>query len=114
MATAVVSGRVDEDVKRKVDRVIERAGTTVGDVIRNVWMTISITGELPSTQVQEDEFRQRRTRFKEFMELRSTLPHAPEWAAGLTDEQLRNMMYDDMLEKEKRFVGGESLVPLAD
>ena len=61
MATIVVSGRVDENVKRKVDRIIEREGTTVGDVIRDVWINISLTGKLPVTQAQEEELREKRS-----------------------------------------------------
>lgn len=111
MATAVVSGRVDEEIKRKADIIIERAGKTTGDVIRDIWANIVITGELPTTKQQEEEFLEKRRRFKAFMERRASLPPAPEWLVNLTDEQLQNMMVEDMLEKERHFIGGDLYVP---
>lgn len=114
MATVVVAGRVDEEVKRKVDRILERAGKTAADVIKDVWVNISLTGELPTTQQQEEEFKEQRRRFQEFMEFVSSAPPAPEWLVNLTDEELRDMMVEDMLEKERHFVGGDLYVPTAD
>lgn len=111
MATAVVSGRVDEEIKRKADIIIERAGKTTGDVIRDIWANIVITGELPTTKQQEEEFLEKRRRFKAFMELVESLPPAPPWFATMTDEEMRDMMVEDMLEKERHFVGGDLYVP---
>ena len=113
MATVVVAGRVDEEVKRKVDRILERSGKTAADVIKDVWVNISLTGELPTTQQQEDEFKEQRKRFREFMEFVSSAPPIPEWAVNLTDEELRDMMVEDMLEEERHFVGGDLYVPTA-
>lgn len=100
MKTVVVSGRVSEQVKRDVDRVLAREGTTSADVIRDVWMHISITGELPVTQQQEDEFRAKRERFKEFLEFVESAPPAPEWFINLTDEEMNNMIADNMIASE--------------
>lgn len=63
---------------------------------------------------QEDEFKEQRRRFREFMEFVTSAPPLPEWAANMTDDELRDMMYDDMLEKERHFVGGDLHVPPAD
>ena len=114
MATVVVAGRVDEDIKREVDRIIERAGKTTADVIKDVWISIYQTGELPSTQEREDAFQERRRRFKEFMEWRDSLPPAPDWLINLSDDELHDMMAEDMLEEERHFVGGDLYVPPAD
>ena len=114
MSTVVVAGRVDEEVKRKVDRILERAGKTAADVIKDVWVSISLTGELPTTQQREEEFKEQRRRFQEFMEFVSSAPPAPEWLVNLTDEELRDMMVEDTLEKERHFVGGDLYVPTAD
>lgn len=100
MKTVVVSGRVSEQVKHDVDRVLAREGTTSADVIRDVWMHISITGELPVTQQQEDEFRAKRERFKEFLEFVESAPPAPEWFINLTDEEMNNMIADNMIASE--------------
>jgi antitoxin component of RelBE/YafQ-DinJ toxin-antitoxin module len=114
MATVVVAGRVDENVKREVDRIIERAGKTAADVIKDVWVNIYLTGELPTTKQQEEAFQEQRRRFQEFMAWRESLPPAPEWLVNLTDEELRDMMVEDMLEEERHFVGGDLYVPAAD
>ena len=113
MATVVVAGRVDEEVKRKVDAILERAGKTTADVIKDVWVNIYLTGELPTTQRQEEEFKAKRRRFREFMEFVSSAPQTPEWAISLTDEELRDMMVEDMLEEERHFAGGDLYVPTA-
>jgi addiction module RelB/DinJ family antitoxin len=107
MATVVVSGRVDEEVKRQADRIIEQAGSTPGDVIRTVWETIAVTGTLPISQEREDEFKRKRQAFKEFMDCVSALPSAPDWFATMSDGDLRDMKAASMLEKERSFVGGD-------
>ena len=100
MKTVVVSGRVSEQVKHDVDRVLVREGTTSADVIRDVWMHISITGELPVTQQREDEFRAKRERFKEFLELRASQPPSPDWLINLTDKEMNEMIADDMIARD--------------
>lgn len=47
MQTAVVSGRVDQTIKERADRVIRASGLTVADVIKAMWFSIAQTGELP-------------------------------------------------------------------
>lgn len=113
MATTVVSGRVDEQIKQRVDRIIEREGRTAGDVIRDVWITIYETGKLPDAHESEAVFKEKRRRFQEFMNFLETLPPAPPWLATLTDEELRDMMVEDMLEEERHFVGGDLYVQTA-
>lgn len=114
MATVVVSGRVDEEVRRRADRVIERAGSTPGDVIRTVWETIAATGKLPVSQEQEDEFKRKRKAFKEFLDFVNSLPPAPDWFSTMTDRDLQDMRVADTLEKERHFAGGDRHVSAAD
>lgn len=99
MATVVVSGRVDEDVKLKVDRILERAGKTPAEVIKDMWVNISITGELPTTQKQADEFQEKRRRYQEFVEFVDSLPPAPEWFATMTDREMNDMIAEDQMRK---------------
>ena len=99
MATVVVSGRVDEEVKLKVDRVLERAGKTPAEVIKDMWVNISITGKLPTTQQQIDEFKEKRRKFHEFIELVESLPPAPEWFATMTDREMNDMIAEDQMRK---------------
>lgn len=99
MATVVVSGRVDEDVKLKVDRILERAGKTPADVIRDLWVNISITGELPTTQQQIEEFEDKRRKIHEFIEFVESAPPIPEWAVNLTDKEMNDMIAEDQMRK---------------
>ncbi len=92
MGTTVVSGRVDEQVKREVDRILEREGTTAAEVIKQMWVTISVTGEVPRTEEQERRFREQRERFKRFMKHRSELSPAPDWLINLTDREMNDMI----------------------
>ena len=112
MATTVVAGRVDEEVKRKVDRILAREGRTAADVIKEIWINIAITGELPTTQQQEEAFREQRRRYQDIIEFVSQVAPAPEWAINLTDQEMHDMMVADMLEGERRFVeGGQYVLP---
>ena len=99
MATAVVSGRVDAEVKREVDRILLRKGTTSGEIIRGVWSHIYQTGELPVTEEQEEAFRRKRQNFKEFMEFVDSLPPAPDWFATMTDKEMNDMIAEAQMEK---------------
>ncbi len=96
MKTVVVSGRVNEEVKRSVDRVLMREGKTAADVIHDVWLHISITGNLPSLQQQEDEYREKRENFKSFLEFVDSASPGPDWLVNLTDDEMNNMIADDM------------------
>ena len=99
MATVVVSGRVDEKVKLKVDRILERAGKTPAEVIKDMWVSISITGELPTTQQQIDEFEEKRRKYHEFIEFVHSAPPIPEWAVNLTDKEMNEMIAEDQMRK---------------
>ena len=47
MATAVVSGRVDEAIRQRADVAMRKAGLKPTDVIQGVWATMAKTGEVP-------------------------------------------------------------------
>ena len=47
MATAVVSGRVDEAVKVRADAVIHAVGLSPAEVVKAVWEHIARVGEIP-------------------------------------------------------------------
>lgn len=81
MATAVVSGRVDEAVRDRAAGYIRAAGLTAADVIKAVWDSIAATGEVPLPQTADPEERMRCERFASFMALRASLPACPELAA---------------------------------
>ncbi len=88
MATAVVSGRVDERVRQRADAYIKAAGTTTADVIRVVWERIARTGEVPDEGEAQGETPDA---FEDFMAYRASLPKAT-WLADLTDEQMKDVI----------------------
>ena len=89
MATAVISGRVDERIKERADAYLRAAGLQAGDVIRQVWEHIARTGEIPidgkrEATVEEDPFER-------LMALRISFGSSEE-LKHLTDEQMRDMI----------------------
>ena len=92
MATAVVSGRVDEEVKRRADKFIKAAGKTTGQVINDLFVQISITGELPGAEMERMEREERAERFKGFVEYVEALPSADDWLVNMTDDQMRDLL----------------------
>ena len=94
MATVVVSGRIDEAVKRRADMYIKAAGKTPAQVINDMYVQISITGELPRGDESLATREQRKERFDAFVEWRNSLAPDDDWLANLTDEQMRDYLGD--------------------
>lgn len=96
MATAVVSGRVDEAVKRRVDRTIRDLGLTVNDVISSAWGYIDVHGDVPwlleVETVDMKAYRKRRA-LRGLESLYDTVPTGTP-LANLTDEDLRRELGD--------------------
>ena len=88
MATAIVSGRVDEAVKARAARHIHAAGMSVGDVIKAVWEHIAETGEVPSPAPATDSAWCQRERLQALRAFRDGLPTKPE-LIGLGDAEMR-------------------------
>lgn len=89
MATAVISGRVDERIKERADAYLRAAGLQAGDVIRQVWEHIARTGEIPidgkrEATVEEDPF-------EKLAALRISFGSSEE-LKHLTDEQMRDII----------------------
>lgn len=89
MATAVVSGRVDEKVRQRADAYIRAAGSTPAEVIKVVWENIARTGQVPEA---EEPTTEQRDAWESFMEFRANLPEAEPWLVNLTKEEMRNMI----------------------
>ena len=53
MATAVISGRVEEAVRQRADVVLRKAGLKPTDVIQAVWASIANTGEIPEVALPQ-------------------------------------------------------------
>lgn len=92
MQTAVVSGRVDQAVKERADRVIRASGLTVADVIKATWSLIAQTGELPEALTASASRPASSTRFSRLVEFVETLPPAPEALAGMSDAQMKDLL----------------------
>lgn len=95
MPTAVVSGRVDEDVKRRADIIIRSSGQTVAGVIADVWQGIVETGRLPERPGLPDEQAEKRRAFESFMEWFESLPAQNERFAGMTDDEILALKVDE-------------------
>ena len=95
MSTVVVSGRIDEDVKIRADRIIRSAGSSVARVISDVWQTIVDTGELPSSPALAAEEASKRDTFDSFMQWFDGLPPQDEAFAGMTDDEILEGRLDD-------------------
>ena len=95
MPTAVVSGRVDESLKRQADVIIRAAGTTVGNVINDVWRTIAETGELPVSPAQAEERLAKQKTFDSFLRWFNTLPPQNDAYARMTDDEILALRVDD-------------------
>lgn len=91
MATAVVSGRVDEQVKSRADAFIRAAGLSTGDVIRAVWECIAQTGEVPDAGSSTGRLDAMRDPMKRLGELRSSFG-ACEDLVNLDDARMRDMI----------------------
>ena len=88
MATAIVSGRVDEVVKERAGAYIKAAGLTAGDVINIVWTNIANTGNTPT--IENAGAEESLDPFERFMTFRETFNSAPidERYASMTDEEI--------------------------
>lgn len=88
MATKVVSGRVDEDVKRRADAYIKKEGLTPADVIKIVWDTIAETGEIPQKTSRNGA---ERPDLNGFFEACDELPVSDEFES-LTERQMKELL----------------------
>ena len=95
MPTAVVSGRIDEELKRRADVIIRSAGSSVGRVINDVWHSIAETGELPKSPSISQETRSKRLAFDSFMDWFGSLPAQNDVYAALSDDEILAMRIDD-------------------
>ena len=93
MATALVAGRVSEDVKERADFFIRRAGLTTSEVVRIVWENIARTGEVPRPEQAFPAAEQEATvednpLMQRYLYLRSITPRS-EYLENLTPEGLK-------------------------
>lgn len=85
MASSLVAGRVDEDVKKRADFAIRRKGLTQAQVIRFVWNEIAATGEVPGAAPAQEAKGSLQERLRA---LREATPRS-EHLENLTPEMLK-------------------------
>lgn len=88
MASAVVSGRVDERIVQEAEAYIRMAGLTPGAVIKTVWENIAKSGEVPQSV---EKSGMRGDAWSAFMKAREALPEAT-WLGSQTDEEMKDMI----------------------
>lgn len=91
MATAVVSGRVDEQVKSRAEAFIRAAGLSTGDVIRIVWERIAQTGQIPDAGDAAERLEASRDPLERLGELRASFGSCED-LVSLDDDQMRDMI----------------------
>lgn len=89
MATAVISGRVDEQVRESAERYIQAAGLTVADVIRTVWERIARTGEVPREEAVGEPAD---AAWNDFMTFRDEISGEASWLDVLTEREARDLV----------------------
>ena len=96
MATATVSASVDVDVKRLAGSYIRQAGSTPNEVIRNLWVHIARTGEVPSFEsapAAKTTSAEEPAAFAELMRLRAQVP-AGTALSGMSPADLKRELED--------------------
>ena len=88
MATAVVSGRVDEAVRQKADNVMRKNGLKPSDVIQNVWNAMAETGEVPEVACPPRNKGEKRSAMDRLESLAENLPPVNPAYADLSDEEI--------------------------
>lgn len=97
MATAIISGRVEESVKERASAYIHAAGFTFADIVKTVIENIAKTGEIP-TSVQ-DQTVSDGDPFEAFISFCDSLPTSNAFPVDMTDEQMRATITEMLEEK---------------
>ena len=91
MATAVVSVRIDRDLKDQVSALAQASGTTIVEIVKKNLQEVARTKQVPVSDEERARWAAQHKCFEEFMEWRATLSPCPELAT-LTDEQMKDMI----------------------
>lgn len=95
MATAVVSGRVDEAVRQRADIAMRKAGVTPTDVIQNVWQAMARTGEVPDIARANTAPRNAAPSLDRLEHFLNSLPPVNQAYAAMTDEEILRLRVHD-------------------
>lgn len=92
METAVISGRVDKQIRDRGNRIIKAAGLTVNDVIKSVWVTIVQAGKIPENLIATSNKQVSADTFREFEEFVKSIPPAPSKFAQMTEAEFKDFL----------------------
>lgn len=88
MSTVVVTGRVEESDKLKVEECLEKAGMPNSDLIRLVWHNVAVTGRLPKSEAAT---KRGGGLYEEMLALRSVTPTS-QYLRSLTPQGLKEAL----------------------
>lgn len=100
MSTAIVSGRVDSDVKDRAGAYILAAGLTVGEVINDLWTYIAQTKSVPRFSVESDT--ETTDAFEQFMLIREQMQVQNTESGGvpeMTNSELKEYLANEKLKE---------------
>lgn len=90
MATMVVAGRVEENVKRTVDAILRVAGESTSSIISKLWQHIADTGTVPSFDAED--VQDSASELEDFFSFVDGLPPAPAWLIDMDREGMRDVL----------------------
>ncbi|WP_102337574.1 type II toxin-antitoxin system RelB/DinJ family antitoxin [Collinsella provencensis] len=99
MSTAIVSGRVDSDVKDRAGAYILAAGLTVGEVINDLWTYIAQTKSVPRFSVESDT--ETTDAFEQFMLIREQMQvqNTESGVPEMTNSELKEYLANEKLKE---------------
>ena len=91
MASAVVSGRVDETIRQRADVVLRKAGLKPTDVIQAVWAAMAKTGEVPEFMRMSATTLAKQDAMDALNSFLGSLPPVNRELAGMSDDDILAM-----------------------
>lgn len=88
MASAVISGRVDDGIRRKADVAMRKAGLKPSDIIQNAWALIADAGEVPEVLRSGAGGERGQAGIARLERFLDSLPPANPAYADLTDDEI--------------------------
>ena len=95
MNSAVVSGRVSQDTKTRVDHVLKKNKLGVGEFIKIIWGYVAQTGELPECALPQKGSTANSKAFDDFEQFVSSLPPAAHEFAIMTEADMKQFLGDE-------------------
>ena len=95
MATAVISGRVDERVRQRADIVMRKAGLKTSDIIQSVWTYMAEEGEVPEIARLSTETGGKEEALEHLRLFLESLPPANPAYEGLSDDDILALKVHD-------------------